>query len=65
MTSSSRRAISTAKDRLWQIDLWRRIGSGKLAEVLGSSAIDRDCLAARCDPRRLECRMAKLRAGDA
>jgi penicillin amidase len=35
----------TAKDRLWQIDLWRRIGSGKLAEVLGPSAIDRDRLA--------------------
>jgi penicillin G amidase len=35
----------TAKDRLWQIDLWRRIGTGKLAEVLGPSAIDRDRLA--------------------
>lgn len=34
-----------AKDRLWQIDLWRRIGTGKLAEVVGSSAIDRDRLA--------------------
>ena len=35
----------TAKDRLFQIDLWRRIGSGKLSEVLGPSAIDRDKLA--------------------
>jgi penicillin G amidase len=35
----------TAKDRLWQIDLWRRIGTGKLAEVLGPSAIGRDRLA--------------------
>ncbi len=35
----------TAKDRLWQIDLWRRIGTGKLAEVLGPSAIERDKLA--------------------
>ena len=35
----------TAKDRLWQIDLWRRIGTGKLAEVLGPSAIPRDRLA--------------------
>ena len=34
-----------AKDRLWQIDLWRRIGTGKLAEVVGPSAIDRDRLA--------------------
>src|SRR5436305_2342052 len=35
----------TAKDRLFQIDLWRRIGTGKLAEVLGPAAIDRDRLA--------------------
>ncbi len=34
-----------AKDRLWQIDLWRRIGTGKLAEVLGPAAIERDRLA--------------------
>ncbi len=34
-----------AKDRLWQIDLWRRIGTGKLAEVLGPAVIDRDRLA--------------------
>src|SRR5207342_1529810 len=32
----------TAKDRLFQIDLWRRIGTGKLAEVLGPPAIERD-----------------------
>lgn len=35
----------TAKDRLWQIDLWRRAGTGKLAEVLGPSAVPRDRLA--------------------
>src|SRR5689334_22834024 len=35
----------TAKDRLFQIDLWRRTGTGKLAEVLGPSAIERDKLA--------------------
>ncbi len=34
-----------AKDRLFQIDLWRRIGTGKLAEALGPSAVDRDRLA--------------------
>ena len=28
----------SATDRLWQIDMWRRIGTGKLAEVLGPSA---------------------------
>jgi penicillin amidase len=31
-----------AQDRLWQMDLWRRIGEGKLAEVLGDKAIERD-----------------------
>ena len=35
----------TARDRLWQIDLWRRQGTGKLAEVLGPSAVPRDRLA--------------------
>jgi penicillin amidase len=34
-----------ARDRLFQIDLWRRAGSGKLAEVLGPAAIERDRLA--------------------
>lgn len=34
-----------AVDRLWQIDLWRRIGTGKLAEALGPSAIRRDRIA--------------------
>jgi len=35
----------TAVDRLFQIDLWRRIGTGKLAEIAGPSAIPRDTLA--------------------
>lgn len=35
----------TAKDRLFQIDLWRRTGTGKLAEVMGPSAVGRDRLA--------------------
>ncbi|HEX6545814.1 MAG TPA: penicillin acylase family protein [Bryobacteraceae bacterium] len=35
----------TAKDRLFQIDLWRRIGTGRLAEVLGPSAVPRDRIA--------------------
>ncbi len=34
-----------AKDRLFQIDLWRRQNSGHLAEVLGESAIPRDRIA--------------------
>lgn len=31
-----------AQDRLWQMDLWRRQGEGKLAEILGERAIERD-----------------------
>ncbi|MFN7928584.1 MAG: penicillin acylase family protein [Blastocatellia bacterium] len=31
-----------AQDRLWQLDLWRRQGEGKLAEILGPSALERD-----------------------
>ena len=31
-----------AQDRLWQMDLWRRQGEGKLAEVLGPGTIERD-----------------------
>src|SRR5437879_3035885 len=35
----------TATDRLFQIDLWRRVGSGKLAEVMGPAYVERDRLA--------------------
>src|SRR5499426_3989906 len=31
-----------AQDRLWQMDLWRRAGEGKLAGVSGPSAVERD-----------------------
>jgi penicillin amidase len=31
-----------ARDRLFQIDLWRRVGTGRLAEVLGPEHIARD-----------------------
>ncbi len=34
-----------ARDRLFQIDLWRRVGTGKLAEAAGPSAVDRDRVA--------------------
>ncbi|MCX6552750.1 MAG: penicillin acylase family protein [Acidobacteria bacterium] len=34
-----------AQDRLWQIDLWRRIADGTLAEVVGPSAVKRDTFA--------------------
>ncbi|HVT95351.1 MAG TPA: penicillin acylase family protein [Bryobacteraceae bacterium] len=35
----------TATDRLFQLDLWRRIGTGKLSEVLGPPALARDRIA--------------------
>ncbi len=31
-----------AQDRLWQIDMWRRIGVGETAEVLGASGVAGD-----------------------
>jgi len=31
-----------AQDRLWQMEIWRRAGEGRLAEVLGLEAVERD-----------------------
>ena len=31
-----------AQDRFWQMDFWRNIGSGRLAEMFGSSQVDTD-----------------------
>ena len=31
-----------AQDRFWQMEFWRRIGSGRLSEILGESAIGQD-----------------------
>jgi penicillin amidase len=31
-----------AQDRFWQMEFWRRIGSGRLAEILGKSALEND-----------------------
>jgi penicillin G amidase len=31
-----------AQDRLWQMEMWRRTGEGKLSEILGAPAIERD-----------------------
>ncbi len=31
-----------AQDRFWQMEFWRRIGSGRLAEILGPSALESD-----------------------
>src|SRR5262245_7094079 len=34
-----------AQDRLWQMEIWRRTGEGRLAEILGPQAVGRDRLA--------------------
>ena len=34
-----------AQDRLWQMEMWRRAGEGRLAEVLGPAMVERDRLA--------------------
>jgi len=34
-----------AQDRLWQMEMWRRIGEGRLAEVIGPGAVERDRIA--------------------
>jgi penicillin amidase len=31
-----------AQDRFWQMEFWRRIGSGRLAEILGESGLETD-----------------------
>ncbi|MGD8967509.1 MAG: penicillin acylase family protein [Anaerolineae bacterium] len=31
-----------AQDRFWQMEFWRRIGSGRLSEILGESALGQD-----------------------
>ncbi len=31
-----------AQDRFWQMEFWRRIGMGRLAEILGESALESD-----------------------
>ncbi|XOV88517.1 MAG: penicillin acylase family protein [Pseudomonadota bacterium] len=34
--------FNAARDRLWQIDLWRRRGLGQLAEILGPAYVQQD-----------------------
>jgi acyl-homoserine lactone acylase PvdQ len=34
-----------AQDRLWQMEVWRRAGEGRLSEILGPSALPRDRVA--------------------
>jgi len=37
--------FATAQDRLWQMDLWRRAGWGRLSQVFGRSTLSQDSLA--------------------
>jgi penicillin G amidase len=34
-----------AQDRLWQMDMWRRVNEGRLSEILGAEAFEHDRLA--------------------
>ncbi|HVS13167.1 MAG TPA: penicillin acylase family protein [Thermoanaerobaculia bacterium] len=34
--------FNAARDRLWQLDLWKRRGEGRLAEAFGPSFVDQD-----------------------
>lgn len=34
--------FNAARDRLWQIDFWRRRGLGRLSEVFGEEHVQRD-----------------------
>ena len=34
--------FNAARDRLWQIDLWRRRGLGRMSETFGSSFVEQD-----------------------
>jgi len=52
-----------AQDRLWQMEMSRRIGSGRLAEVLGRNALDADRLMRTLGLRRVA--EANLRHYDA
>lgn len=37
--------FTQAQDRLWQLEMWRRIGEGRLSEILGPRALEHDRLA--------------------
>jgi len=44
---------ATAQDRLWQMDIQRRIGEGKLSEIFGEETIDIDALMLTIGFRRM------------
>ena len=44
---------ATAQDRLWQMDLLRRLASGELAEVVGRAAVEIDTVSRKARLRRI------------
>jgi len=58
-------AYVTAQDRLWQMDVLRRLASGELSEVLGPSTLELDLEARRLRLRRVaEQHVRAMAAGD-
>ena len=53
-----------AQDRLWQMDLNRRIGAGKLSEIFGERALEADRFLRRVGLRRVAQEEAKLLEGE-
>ncbi len=53
---------AVAEDRLFQLELFRRAGSGRLSEILGSTYLDDDLIARRdyYTPTELDAQLAKL-----
>ena len=43
--------FNAARDRLWQIDLWRRRGLGLLSEVFGADFVEQDRAARSCSTK--------------
>ena len=53
-----------AQDRLWQMDLNRRIGAGRLSEIFGERALEADRFLRRVGLRRVAQEEAKLLEGE-
>ena len=43
--------FAMAQDRLWQMDLLRRVTQGRLSEILGKDQVNTDLLMRETDPR--------------
>jgi len=57
--------FATAQDRLWQMDMLRRLAAGEVSEIVGSRALESDTLARRFRMRRIaEAHARSLPAAD-